>query len=311
MNDKNGYFILSTTRVLGVRTTYNSTITSNPLLSEMFVDLETMHASAISFTLKLDTSTKKFTTAGEAIRDKAALDYSIAATALSSYGVRHKDTELESLDRYTQTELRHGSLQKQVINTNYIKTLIQANTANLPNIGIDAEFLAILNDDLSKLETDTLAPQNIKDKHKNDNILFEELLKGIRSLFDKQIDRLMQIYRLKNIELYLAYTAARKVRHHHLKRKLTNIDTETSTGILELLVLDKETLEPLAGVQLLVLLLNLVSTTDEEGETYDDEIAPGTYQGKLTYDGYKDLDFTITIEAGKTCTLQLLMEKIA
>ena len=163
-----------------------------------------------------------------------------------------------------------------------------------------------MSDDITQMEHLTVIPQNIIDDHKNDKIQFVALLDEMRKTL-VQTDKLMQLYRLKNIGFYLAYIAARKVRHHHLKRKLVVVDTETTTGILELLILDKTNVEPLGGVKLMIAALNLVTESDEDGETYTDCIAPATYQGKLMMDGYTTIDFDFVIEAGKTCSKQFLM----
>ena len=93
-----------------------------------------------------------------------------------------------------------------------------------------------------------------------------------------------------------------------MKRKAVVPDPETTTGILELLLLFKDSMEPAAGVSFVVSSLNISEISDAEGETYNDELVPGTYHGKLSLEGYKDIEFDFTIEAGKTCTLQFLME---
>jgi hypothetical protein len=86
-------------------------------------------------------------------------------------------------------------------------------------------------------------------------------------------------------------------------------DPETTTGILSLIVYDTGTQEPLAGVINSIPALDHSNTTDEDGEDYRDEIAPGDYQGTLFLEGYRPLNYNFTIEAGKTCSLQLYMER--
>ena len=93
-----------------------------------------------------------------------------------------------------------------------------------------------------------------------------------------------------------------------MKRKAKLPDVEKTTGTIELLVLDKVRMEPLAGVNFMVMALNLSESTDMDGETYNDEIAPGSYAGVLSCDGYKSMSFDFVIKAGETSTLQFLME---
>lgn len=310
MNEKNGYFVLSTNRVLSVSVSFNSEYQTNTALIEMFGELATQNAIVVDYMLKLDTSTKKFTIAAEAIRDKAAKDFSVAASAMSAYGAKHNNTVLEGMDRFTFSELRRSSLSKQLTDSAKIMEIITQNASNLESVDIDTSFISILTTDQTQIESIPLVPQNMIDQHKNDNTLLVSEIDIMRAILDKQIDKAMQIYRIKNLPFYLAYTAARKVRHHHLKRKLPVADTETTTGILELLVLEKNTESPLSGVKLLISRLNLIMESDQDGETYTDKLTPGNYQAKLSSEGYKDIEFVFVIEAGKTCTLQFLMEKI-
>ncbi len=86
-------------------------------------------------------------------------------------------------------------------------------------------------------------------------------------------------------------------------------DPETTTGIMSLMVYDTETQEPLSGVVVSIPGLEHSDTTDEDGEDYLDGIAPGNYQGTLFLEDKKPLNFNLSIEAGKTTTLQLYMEK--
>jgi hypothetical protein len=91
--------------------------------------------------------------------------------------------------------------------------------------------------------------------------------------------------------------------------EVSDSDTDTTTGILSLIVYDKETGEPLAGVINSIPALNHSNTTDEDGEDYADGADPGDYQGTLFCEGKKPLNYTFTSEAGKTTTLKLYMEK--
>jgi len=138
--------------------------------------------------------------------------------------------------------------------------------------------------------------------------MYEAPEKLTKKILDKEMEPFMEIYRQEFVEFYLAYLAARKVRHHHMKRKAKLPDLETTTGTVELLVLDKVRMEPLAGVNFMVMALNLSESTDMDGETYNDEIAPGSYAGVLSCDGYKSMSFDFVIKAGETSTLQFLME---
>ncbi|MEI8201546.1 MAG: hypothetical protein WCH34_00925 [Bacteroidota bacterium] len=308
MEDKNGYFLLSTDRFIALKAIFQSELDNNSELSEMFDHIIADQATAKGMALKLETSTIVFTKTSNAIRDKAAEDFSITASTMSGYGVKNNIDILSGMKRYTFSEIRGSSLTHQVTACNKIKEVIENYKVPLESIGIDAAIRNLLADDITKMGQLTAIPQDMIDQHAIDNKLFNDHLDLMRKKFREQIDKAMQIYRIKNINFFMAYTAARKVRHHHLKRKLKEVDLETTTGTLELLILEKTTLEPMVGVKLVVALLNLVAESDEDGETYTDEIKPGTYQGKLFFDGYQTIDFEFVIEAGKTCTLQFQME---
>jgi hypothetical protein len=310
MEDKYGYKVVSVGRILGLRSTYSSEFTANLGLDAMYDKLQIFKDAADTSLLKLDTSTKAHTESGKAIREKAATDFSIVASIASAYGAGNNNDELKGLDRFTFSKLRYASVSNQITDSKKIKLVITPHLAALANNGLDAALLATIGDDLTQLETLTQVPQNMIDAHKAEKIIFVDNLDDAQKFLEEQIDKTMQQYKLKNMALYLGYLAARKVRHHHLKRKLRLPDAETTTGILETLLLFKDTLEPAAGASLVIALLNISETADAEGETYNDEIAPGTYHGKISMEGYLDIEFDFTIEVGKTCDLQFLLEKV-
>jgi len=309
MEDKHSYFLLSLARSIATSVKFSSELTTNTVVAGLFNTLTTQNITANKMAMDLETSTKIYTKESDAVRDKSAQEISIAAQVASGFGAGNDNTDLKDLKRFTYWELRKSTLKQQITDSKMIMALIGTNATDLDGAGIDAALITSLNNGVTKMESLTAIPQNMIDLHKNNKILFEDFLDGIKKILDEQLDKAMLIYKLKNMAFYLAYLAARRVRHHHLKRKPKVIDPETLTGILELMVLYKDTLDPAAGVSLVVQLLSISETTDEDGETYNDELKPGTYHGKLTMDGYKDVEFDFTIEAGKTCSLQFLMEK--
>jgi hypothetical protein len=95
-----------------------------------------------------------------------------------------------------------------------------------------------------------------------------------------------------------------------LRKKGAAGEQENTTGALDLFAFAKESSEQLAGAQYIIHELTRGNATDEDGEGYEDLIAPGDYTGTLYMDGYTDLPFTFTIKAGETTTIQLYMDKI-
>ena len=87
-------------------------------------------------------------------------------------------------------------------------------------------------------------------------------------------------------------------------------DPETTTGILDLFVFDKENSEPLGGVRYVIDDQKRINTTDEDGEGYEDLLLPGNHTGILYMDGYVDQSFTFSILAGETTTINLYMDKV-
>lgn len=258
--------------------------------------------------IKLDVSTKEFTKEGLAIRDKSAFEFGIAASVASAYGTTNHITALIELNKYTQWFIRKTLLDDQLIHCKKILEVISAHSAALAGAGINAAFITTLTDDITQMQALTVIPQDMIDAHKATKIEFVDHMEKSKKFLDKEMDKAMELYRITNMSFYLLYIASRRTRHHHMKRKLIAPDTETTTGILELLILFKEGLGPAAGTSLVVTGLNISEIADEEGETYNDGIVPGTYHGKLSMEGYKDIEFDFTIEAGKTCMLQFLME---
>jgi len=104
----------------------------------------------------------------------------------------------------------------------------------------------------------------------------------------------------------LAYTAARKVGHHHLKRKI--VPQLPTTGTLETMVVMKTTLAPVKGATLVIERVENTYITDADGETYTAGLAPGLYHARIVKTDCKDIVFDFSIVAGKTCALQFIME---
>jgi hypothetical protein len=308
MEDKYGYQVLSVGRTLGLTSKFPAEFAANVGLKALFDKLEDKNDLAIKSMLKLDTSTKAHTASGIAIKEKAATDFSIVASIASGYGAGNNNDDLKGLDRFTFTRLRNGSVVNQIADCAKIKEVINPFLTDLANNGLDAALVTLINDDLTQLETLTQVPQDMIDAHKAEKIIFVDIMDGIRKFEDEEVDKIMKQYKLKNMSFYLNYIAARKVRHHHMKRKLKLPDAETTTGTLETMLLFKDSMEPAKGASLVVAALNISITADEDGETYNDELAPGTYHGKISMEGYKDIEFDFTIEAGKTCDLQFLLE---
>jgi uncharacterized protein YcgL (UPF0745 family) len=166
-----------------------------------------------------------------------------------------------------------------------------------------------LQNGLEKLQNLTKVPQNMIDNHKNTKILFLIKLDEMHKLLEEQIDGTMELYRIVNMGFYLMYTASRKVRHHHRKRKLPEIKEVITTGTLELMVLEKNTTEPLVNAKLLLAKLNLTLDVDMDGEVFKGDLEPDTYNASLICEGFEDIYFVFKIEAGKTTAMQFLMVK--
>ncbi|MEI6851493.1 MAG: hypothetical protein WCL06_01575 [Bacteroidota bacterium] len=310
MEDKYGYAMLSDARVIKTGENFDAELAANTFLAGLFDTLHNNHIDEEKMAIKLDVSTKEFTKEGVAIRDKAAFEFSIAASVASGYGTSNNISVLVELNKYTNWFIRKCTLDDQLIHCKKILQVLGGYTVGLATAGLNAAFITTLTEDITQMEALTLIPQDMIDAHKALKIQFVDHMGKSKEFLDKQMDKAMELYRITNVPFYLLYTASRKARHHHRKRKLPVPDPEATTGILELMVLFKESMDAAAGVSFIVPVLNISQTTDEDGEIYCDQLVPGTYTAKLTMDGYKSIEFEFTIEAAKTNMLQFLMEKL-
>ncbi len=312
MTDESIYFMESEKRIADLKNmpAYLAEINATPACLDLFTREEQFLTTSLEYQLKLNKSSKAFTIAGVEIREVVATDFGITASVMSSYGEKINNADLKGLTAYTYTKLNKEKVLDQLNDCKHILGLITTHAAGLVGYKIDAKYITGLQGLVAQLEQISKLPQDIIKQRAIDNTMYEDHEKLTKKFFEKEMDPFMEIYRKEYVEFYLAYVAARKVRHHHLKRKAILPDVETTTGILELLVLDKVSMEPLPGVQLLIASLNIVETFDEDGETYNDKIAPGSYQAKMFMEGYKDIEFSFVIEAGKYTTLQFVMEAV-
>jgi len=306
MDDIKAYFLLALRRILNGTSSYAAELTANPGLADLFDALAAMLAGLDVRALKLAGSTKEFTKAGKAIRSKAAEDLSIAAMVASGYGAAHAITLLKNLNVFTKSALRYDTLENQILNSKKIMEDITPSATALATVGLDAAMMTLFTDDIAKLETLTVIPQDMIRAHKNEKILMETDMADDKKFLVEQLDKVMQLYKIKNMAFYLTYTAARRVSHHHIKRKLKPVDP--TTGTLEIMVLAKSDLEAMVDATFVVESLGLTMLTDADGEIFKDGLAPGVYHGKLSKEGFKDVVFDFTIVAGKTCAVQFLME---
>jgi len=99
------------------------------------------------------------------------------------------------------------------------------------------------------------------------------------------------------------------VNDNGIKKLLIPMKTVEDFGAFKIAVVDKETGEVMAHVKVIIPGLSYSGTTNEEGEDVKKYIPIGTYEGKLSLEGYIDFDFTLLIEKGKTVEVEFLMEK--
>ena len=313
MKDESIYFIEMQKKVgkLDDVADYHALINHSAACRDLFDREKAYTVLSSQYQLRLDTSSKQYTKEGVEIKKSAATDFSITASTMSSYGVKINNTELAGLkERFTFTNLYKKTEVALLADCNLILNLIDQNTAGLEDYNIDASYTTALRNTATNLETVTQLPQDVIKQHAEDNKMYEDHEKEVKKFFKKEMDPFMKIYMKINMPFYLAYLGARHVRHHHLKRKPKIVDTETTTGILDMLVLEKDTLHPLADVGFVIPSLNISESSDEDGDIYIDEIVPGGYKGKLHAEGYKDVDVDLVVKVGETTGLQFLMEKV-
>jgi len=93
---------------------------------------------------------------------------------------------------------------------------------------------------------------------------------------------------------------------------LVQLALAQGTGTIRGVVRDKETGEPLIGVNILIKGTYYGASTDLDGTYIITDIEPGEYTLELTYIGYKVIQRTgVKVEAGKTLTLNFEMEPSA
>lgn len=306
MDNRISYDILAMNRTMQCSVNFQSELTANTGLAGMFGTLGGYRDTAEASALKLNITTKEFTIAGVDIREKCAFELSIGASVASGYGAAHNITALKNLNSFTKTELLKGPLEEQILSSKKIIEEITPHATVLQTVGLSAAMLGGFSADITLMENLTKIPQNMIDAHKIEKGLLLDHLGLVQKFYDEQLDRVMQLYKIVNMTFFLSYTAARKVRHHHTKRKIKPADP--TTGTLETYLVYKSNLEPVPDATYTVTSLNITMMTDVDGETFKDGLAPGTYHGKFSKTGYKDVVFDFTIVAGKTCALQFVME---
>ncbi len=311
MNDSGIYTIEMLNRVYAMKSNpdYQAEISGTTATSDFFDTVGDLLTTAKDWEFKLAKSSKQFTIAGVDIKEVVAVNFSVTASAMSAYGVKTGDAQLTGLKTlYTYSNLLRTPIVDLQNDIAVIMGLITANKTPLADYKIDVPYTTNLTTLAAKLDTMAKLPQDVIKQHALDMKQWENHLKTIKKFFDDEMDPFMEIYQVAMVALYLAYLAARKVRHHHLKRKPKVVDPETTTGILELMALFKASMGPAAGASYVVTALGISDTTDEDGEGYNDGCKPGTFHGKIMMEGYKDIEFDFTIEAGKTTALQFLLE---
>ncbi|MEI6851488.1 MAG: carboxypeptidase regulatory-like domain-containing protein [Bacteroidota bacterium] len=82
------------------------------------------------------------------------------------------------------------------------------------------------------------------------------------------------------------------------------------TNSLSVLVCDKETSTPLKEAKLYIPSIAFSTLTNADGIAQKPNLLPATYQAVLTMPGFRDIDFTFTIDAQQKLNLEFLMEKL-
>ena len=95
------------------------------------------------------------------------------------------------------------------------------------------------------------------------------------------------------------------------KLKLTfKLQKINLTNSLSVLVCAKETSAPLKEAKLSIPSIAFSTLTNENGIAQKPNLPPATYQALLTLPGYRDIDFTFTLNAQQTLKLEFMMEKL-
>ena len=310
MEDKSLYGIEMQGRIVGFVTDvrFQAEIHDTPACSDLFTRAGVYHIESLNWQQKLEKSPKQFTIAGVDVKELAATNFSITAMVMSSYGMKINNTDLIGLNAFTYSNLVKKTPVAMLADLRYIFNFIEPNAEALADYKIDEDYTTELETLANKFEAVTKLPQAVIKQHADDKKQWVEKEKEINKFYDKEFDTFMQIYRIADVTFYLAYTSARHVRHHHLKRKAPPIVPIPTTGTLETYVVMKITLVPLAEVSLFIDDNEVAILTDGNGETYSSGLAPGVHHGKLVKTDLKDVVFDFTIVAGKTSALQFMME---
>jgi len=309
MEDSSLYYIESEARVmdLDLVEVFHDEIVATGACTDFFGRGKGFYLEHLDWQQKLEKSSKQFTIAGVDIKVVCATNFSITASVMSSYGVKIEDSDLIGLKKFTYSVLNKKTPVAMLADCRNIISFIEPNLEGLGDYRIDEDYRDNLVDLADKLETLSKLPLAVIKQHANDKKQFEASEKKSRKFYDTEFDPFMEIYRIVDVSFYLAYTAARKVRHHHLKRKKPAGPVPT-TGTLETMVVMKTTLLPVAGATLVIERVEKTYITDADGETYTGGLLPGLHHGKIVKKDCNDIVFDFTIVAGKTCAMQFVME---
>lgn len=139
----------------------------------------------------------------------------------------------------------------------------------------------------------------------------KENVVNVRTLLNEKMDVAMNLIKNTDAEYFNAYITARVIVDKRGKRNGKSLEPNAITGMIFGTITDSETGEAIVNVIVELEGVDEATTTDENGDYFFDEVAPGIHNVSCILDGYESLELEdISIVAGEETEASGVMVKV-
>lgn len=153
------------------------------------------------------------------------------SNGLASYAVVNSDHVLQKKADFTTSSWYKFSEEELVTQAVIVKNLAVPLSASLGEFGATAADVEMLGTVLNSFTDAISDPSLAIDQRKNDNLLVEQLLDGIRTVLNDKLDVLMRSFQVNNGVLYDLYLSARAIDvNGSIMRPMVAIDVQPTVS---------------------------------------------------------------------------------
>lgn len=289
----------------------NSTLLSRfSEFNALVVKLELRINSIDAMIRSVEVSTKGLTLEKHEIKAMIARGLGVLASVIGAYANETNNTQLKDYIKYREYELLR--MRDDLL---YDIALIIYNKANelsaeLEGYGVDADALIEVQRIINLYNEKSPNAKRAKTDAKAMRELLDAYVVETHSIVKESMDKAAEVFKIIAPLFYLKYKNARKVYKTGHKRIIAD-DKEETTGSINLIVLDKESLAPIMNAVFEIVLLALSDDTDEDGNGYIDSLLPGSYAVTISHELYATVEITVVVNAKESTEVEVLMEKLA